>query len=138
MPALVASRGDAKRCGWPFTRISPSNWSINPAAIFIRVDLPAPFSPISAWISPARSSKSTFLKTGVGPKLLEIPRICRADGFVASVCSVGATIKSGGQSTNIEGTRIRRNQSYSAVPDNRFGIAATEMGEQNVKLYIEL
>ena len=31
----------------------PVKRSINPAAIFIRVDLPAPFSPINAWISPA-------------------------------------------------------------------------------------
>src|SRR5690349_8476722 len=39
----------------------------------MRVDLPAPFSPMSACTSPASSSKETSLSAGTPRKLLEIP-----------------------------------------------------------------
>src|SRR5688500_16973027 len=44
----------------------------------MRVDLPAPFSPSSAWISPCFSSKSIALFATSEPKRLVIPRSSRA------------------------------------------------------------
>ena len=46
-----------------------------PPAIFISVDLPAPFSPISAWISPGATAKSTPLSTVTLPNDLRMPRM---------------------------------------------------------------
>src|SRR5882757_1411757 len=48
--------------------------------IFIRVDLPAPFSPTRPWISPRRSTKSTSLSAATPPNDLEMP--CMASGGV--------------------------------------------------------
>src|SRR5262249_56964564 len=44
-----------------------------PVMILIRVDLPAPFSPTRACISPARRSNDTPLSARTPPKLLLIP-----------------------------------------------------------------
>ena len=35
----------------------------------IRVDLPAPFSPMSEWTSPGKSRKSTAVERGVGAEV---------------------------------------------------------------------
>ena len=42
----------------PSSRISPSSGRASPYRTFIRVVLPAPFSPSRAWISPGRTSRS--------------------------------------------------------------------------------
>src|SRR5215212_1763718 len=52
------------------------------------VDLPAPFSPSSAWISPRFSSNSIALLATSEPKRLVIPRSSRA-GAAADIGSVG-------------------------------------------------
>ena len=44
----IGSPGDLTSTGWPSIRISPSSRLIAPVMILMRVDLPAPFSPISA------------------------------------------------------------------------------------------
>src|SRR5260221_213198 len=44
---------------WPSIAIVPESGGCTPKRIFIKVDLPAPFSPIRAWTSPALRSKST-------------------------------------------------------------------------------
>ncbi len=43
-----------------------------PAATFIRVDLPAPFSPVIAWISPAWTVRLTSSSARIPPKDLEM------------------------------------------------------------------
>src|SRR5215208_4415652 len=43
----------------------------------MRVLLPAPFSPTTAWTSPAMTSRSTVSRTGTPKKLLVMPRIWR-------------------------------------------------------------
>ena len=58
MPALRASMGLLNWMRWPSSRISPSSGTVAPDSALIRLDLPAPLSPITARISPARSSKS--------------------------------------------------------------------------------
>src|SRR5437588_4138797 len=48
-----------------------------PATHLISVDLPAPLSPTSAIVSPARTSKSTSCNASTEPKCLETPRSSR-------------------------------------------------------------
>ncbi len=57
IPWAIASWGEANRTSLPSSSIlpwyPPVSWIIGiPNNIFIKVDLPAPFSPMSAWISP--------------------------------------------------------------------------------------
>src|SRR5699024_12060562 len=60
-----------------------------PASTLIRVDLPAPFSPISAWISPARNVRSTSCRTSVGPCETVMARISTV---VAAASPVGGRL----------------------------------------------
>jgi hypothetical protein len=59
MPRRRASSGPWNRTGWPSSSTSPSSGVMAPDSTLIRVDLPAPLSPITASTSPSRSSKST-------------------------------------------------------------------------------
>src|SRR5215510_6546550 len=49
-----------------------------PVMILIRVDLPAPFSPTSAWTSPSRRSNETPLSARTAPNDLEIESTLRS------------------------------------------------------------
>src|SRR5690554_4199910 len=53
-------------------KLSPESGGNIPIKIFIKVDFPAPFSPIKAWIFPGSRSKHTLFKTGTPAKDLEI------------------------------------------------------------------
>src|SRR6266849_3702242 len=55
-----------------------------PPRIFMRVDLPAPFSPASPTTSPALIPKSTLLSARTPPKRFSIPCNCRTGGFIGS------------------------------------------------------
>src|SRR5690606_14356290 len=106
MPRLMASDGDEICTGCPLIRISPSSCWYRPNRIFINVLLPAPFSPSSAWISPARTSKLTSLLARTPGKRLVMPRISRVwtrwpadrcfvsviDTFSQNLSAVGAGI----------------------------------------------
>ena len=73
-PAASASRVEAKRTGVPRSRISPP-WSVTtPASTFIRVLLPAPFSPQTACSDPAATSNDTPPSAAVPPYRLLTPR----------------------------------------------------------------
>jgi hypothetical protein len=50
--------------------------------IFIRVDLPAPFSPTRPWISPAFSAKSTARRACTPPKDFEMPESSSSAGGI--------------------------------------------------------
>ena len=73
-----ASRGDENE-----TRVAragaarPRRARSTPATILPSVDLPAPFSPTSAWTEPARMSSETPSRALVLPKALPIPRHSR-------------------------------------------------------------
>ena len=65
----------------PSTRISPASKSFTPVRHLISVDLPAPFSPISAWISPLRRVKSTWSSALTPGKVMVMPRMVRTTLF---------------------------------------------------------
>src|ERR671912_1990165 len=61
--------------GSPSTSIVPSSGAWMPVMILIRVDLPAPFSPTSAWTSPGASARDTPSSAWVAPKRFAMPRM---------------------------------------------------------------
>src|SRR5918995_2627370 len=77
MPRALDSAGEANWTTSPRSTISPSSGVWTPERIFIRVLLPAPFSPTSPWISPGSSSKSTPSRAVAPPKRLVTPRSAR-------------------------------------------------------------
>ena len=59
MPSAMASVGEPNETSLPLTVSVPSSGFCTPYRIFISVDLPAPFSPISACTVPERMVMST-------------------------------------------------------------------------------
>ena len=59
IPWAMATVGEVSATFSPLIKISPLVGCSMPKSIFIRVDLPAPFSPMRAWISPFFTRKST-------------------------------------------------------------------------------
>ena len=76
MPSARAAAGSGIATASPARRMLPpgSAWC-TPARIFISVDLPAPFSPIRAWTSPAQAENVTPASARDGPNVLAIARI---------------------------------------------------------------
>src|SRR6266851_8999469 len=83
MPLFNASKGPLSTSGRPLTRTSPWSGVWMPAMIFISVDLPAPFSPISAWTVPACSRNRTLSRATTPGKALRMPSIS-SNGTAAS------------------------------------------------------
>src|SRR5262249_12798741 len=79
--------------GAPLSRISPASLGWAPARIFIRVDLPAPFSPSSAWTSPTATVRETSSRARTPGYCLLIWRISSA-GTSVGIC-VGEAVTFG-------------------------------------------
>ena len=75
-----ASMGVAKRTGLPSSSSSPLSAVCSPVTILTRVDLPAPFSPRSAWISAGWTAKLTSSSARIPSKRLVMPRSSRRGG----------------------------------------------------------
>src|SRR5450756_184069 len=60
--------------------IVPLSIWYTPVNALMRVDLPAPFSPMSAWTSPERNEKSTLSSASTPGNLMVIPLICTMGG----------------------------------------------------------
>ena len=74
MPAASAARGDVSETVLPGDLdVTPRPGTWTPWSIFISVLLPAPFSPITAWTSPGRISRSTPRHAQIPPNLLPAP-----------------------------------------------------------------
>jgi hypothetical protein len=71
-PAAMASSGPWKERASPSTTISPESGRTRPNRIDISVDLPAPFSPITAWMAPLASTRSMPSFATTAPNLLLI------------------------------------------------------------------
>ena len=70
----IECRGLVKRTGLPEISNSPASGGNTPEMTFIRVDLPAPFSPSKAVNRPLRKVKPTPSRAFTPGKDLEIPR----------------------------------------------------------------
>src|SRR5882724_627900 len=70
MPRSCAARGLGMSTSRPSMRISPSSFWYTPASTFMRVDLPAPFSPIRACTSPATRSNRQSSRARTPGKVL--------------------------------------------------------------------
>src|ERR1700722_303624 len=75
MPARWASWGAAKATGFPNNSLSPASPLCAPDKTLSSVDLPAPFSPRSAWISDGPTSRWTFSSASTPGKRLLTPVI---------------------------------------------------------------
>src|SRR5262245_21701351 len=84
MPAAMASWGLAKWHSSPSRRRTPRSGRWTPLRMRISVDLPAPFSPTTAWISPNATSKSTPSSATVAPNRLVTPSALTAGRVIAS------------------------------------------------------
>src|ERR1700722_5373617 len=60
-----------------------------PESVLMRVDLPAPFSPQGAWISPGRRSKSTPPSATTGPNRLMIRLAFRIVSIISRLLGLG-------------------------------------------------
>src|ERR1700752_163606 len=74
-PRALASRGAQISTDCPPILIVPESPVIAPPSTFIRVDFPAPFSPIKATISPLPTSSETLSSATTPGNLLLIPSI---------------------------------------------------------------
>src|SRR5262245_28287782 len=79
-PATIASCGLAKCRSRPSTRTTPRSGRCTPPRMRISVDLPAPFSPTMAWISPNATPPSA----SVAPNRLPTPSTLAAGWLIAS------------------------------------------------------
>ncbi len=79
-PRSMAALAEAVVSGSPAISTTPSSGTTVPLAMPSKVDLPEPFSPRTAWISPARTSSDTLLLAWTGPYRLETPRSERTVG----------------------------------------------------------
>src|SRR3954468_22847993 len=73
MPAAIAAVGVLNTTGRPSSRIVPSSGWCMPYSVFIRVDLPAPFSPTTACTSPRPTVRLTSEFATTPGKRLVIP-----------------------------------------------------------------
>src|SRR4051812_22258350 len=80
MPAARAAAGLSRVIGAPSSRTRPVSGPCTPARILTRVDLPAPFSPTSAWASPPRSSSRASRRAATAPKNLLTSSSARTTG----------------------------------------------------------
>src|SRR5262249_25597489 len=82
-PSRAICSGRAWATGAPRNEIVPAEGASSPERRLIRVDLPAPLGPMSAWISSACSSSETRSTATTPPK-------CRVSSCAASMGSATA------------------------------------------------
>src|ERR1700726_3904761 len=91
IPSRSAVFGPSIATTTPSIAISPESAGCAPARIFISVDFPAPFSPTSAWTSPATTSNDTPSSARTPGNVFTMPFIRSSGGMggVKVLLSVG-------------------------------------------------
>src|SRR5688572_5213202 len=94
MPSSCACNGECGDTGWPESSMLPVSGAYRPVSTLISVDLPAPFCPMSACTSPARSVSSTPASACTPGKAREMSRALStiALSFMAVEFSVGLSV----------------------------------------------
>ena len=77
IPASLASAVEVKSTSSPRNRNDPSSRGCKPATTLIRVDLPAPFSPTTAWMEPGCTLRSPSARATTEPNVLRTPASSR-------------------------------------------------------------
>src|SRR5690349_22121016 len=73
-PLRARFGADSSVMSSPAKMIRPASGSRLPASWLMKVVLPAPFGPITAWVSPSRTSKSMPSVARSAPKFFTSPR----------------------------------------------------------------
>src|SRR5918997_3080941 len=84
MPRSCACCGERTSSGSPSKVAVPASPRCTPVMILISVDLPAPFSPTSAWTSPRATSSDAPRSAGTPPKALSTLSALRS-GVVSGI-----------------------------------------------------
>ena len=90
MPACSVSLMLESCSALPSKTMLPLSQKREPVRMFIIVDFPAPFSPRSAWTSPASTDSSAFFRTGTPWKDLQM-------SFISSSAITAPFLKGGGR-----------------------------------------
>jgi hypothetical protein len=93
MPSRSAVRGSGIRCSAPSTRIAPASGCSDPLMTRASVDLPEPFSPVSAWTSPGVMEKSTPSSARTPGNAFVTPRSSSSGAVAVSDSSVTAVAR---------------------------------------------
>src|SRR5579863_5391550 len=88
MPWDAASAGLRNLTLCPCHSISPLSRSSMPATIFISVDLPAPFSPISKWTAPVETSRFPSRRAATPPKFLRTDFSCSSIAVSGGISAI--------------------------------------------------
>src|SRR6478609_1396849 len=75
MPACCACNGPENSTSVPLSAMDPESIAYTPVRALIRVDLPAPFSPINACTSPGNSRNDTSDNARTPGKVMVMPLI---------------------------------------------------------------
>ena len=86
-PAAIASAVDQPVTSRPFTSMRPRSGVYIPLSTRMSVDLPAPFSPTSAWISPRATSSDAPRLARTGPNDLSMSARRMASAFASVIAS---------------------------------------------------
>src|SRR5215207_3242517 len=121
-PSAFATRGELLATVLPSIRSSPPSGSTAPVMILMRVDLPAPFSPMSACTSPARSSSEALL-SACTPAYDFRMSVARRSGTSAIALPLddddvefGRAVDADGErQLDVRGARRPRDESYRAA-----------------------
>src|SRR5215216_1817824 len=121
-PSAFATRGELCVTVLPSICSSPPSGSTAPVMILISVDLPAPFSPMSACTSPARSSSDALL-SACTPAYDFVMSVARRSGTSAIAyilddddVQLGRAVDADGQrQLDVRGARRASDKSYRAA-----------------------
>ncbi len=67
MPARLAAAGLSSTRGWPESSMVPASGLTTPAITLMSVNLPAPFSPSTAWMRPRPHSRRASSRARTPP-----------------------------------------------------------------------
>src|SRR3954454_432965 len=118
MPMACIDRRLGCSTGWPSTATTPSSHTSAPVAILISVDLPAPFSPTSAWTVPGRTASDTPRRARTPGNDLTIESSASAGGCPMSVTMRAPDCTCSGRPT-IGGHQLVSRRSHGAHGTSR-------------------
>src|SRR5882757_2794697 len=129
-PAARDAVGSAKVTGFPSSSTVPPSIDNAPMSTLSSVDLPAPFSPISAVTSPARKSTLTSRSACTGPNCLLTPIMRRAGSVPGVAAASGATGFTGSVAGPVTGIPTARSGALEAGGGGVGGVHDLRLGDR--------